>query len=59
MKYTVYFEIFGKKMKASVEADSQEDAKYKIMGKIKWHKFVKDDLPGGDVFENFKNIMGI
>lgn len=34
MLYTVYFEIFGKKMKTKIKADSIKDAKVKIIGKI-------------------------
>jgi hypothetical protein len=33
-KYNVFFEIFGKKMKATVNADSEEQAKYLISGQI-------------------------
>jgi hypothetical protein len=56
MKYTVYFEIGGKKMKTEVEADNEENAKYKIYGKIKFHKVElsnkSDDLFGvfGEIF---------
>ena len=38
MKYTVYFEIYGKKLKATVEASDEKDAKYVIMKKIIFHK---------------------
>ena len=42
MKFTVYFEIGGKKMRTEVEAD-------KIYGKIKFHKVELSDK-GQDMF---------
>ena len=36
--YTVYFEIYGKKMKATIEANSEKEAKELIKNKIKFHK---------------------
>ena len=49
MKYTVYFEIFGKRMKTEVEADTKEGAMYQIYGKIKFHKVELSDK-GQDMF---------
>ena len=57
MKFTVYFEIFGKKLKHTIEATSEEDAKYKIMGKIKWHRIVVEKLDDYDVFESLKDLF--
>lgn len=37
--YTVYFEVFGKKMKTTIWAKSQESAKQQILEKIEFHKF--------------------
>ena len=37
--YIVYFEIFGKKMKTTIEASSEKDAREKIANKIIFHKF--------------------
>ena len=34
-KYTVYFEVFGKKMKTVVSADSPSDAKLMIRKRLK------------------------
>lgn len=36
--YTVYFELFGKKLKTTVLAESEADAKRHIIDKITWHK---------------------
>lgn len=40
--YTVYFEIYGKKMKTKVLAETKKDAENQIKSKIKFHKVVKD-----------------
>ena len=34
MKYQVYFEIGNKKMQMEIKANSVEDAKYRLLGKI-------------------------
>ena len=56
MTYMVYFEIFGKKMRTEVEANSEEDAKYKVYGKVVWHKVVKvQDNTFDSIFGAFDN----
>jgi len=40
MKYTVYFEIYGKKMKTTVEADSKSHAMEIVKSKIKFHDVI-------------------
>lgn len=42
--YTVYFEIYGKKMKAKVKAASPYEAQVKIKDKVVFHKVKKDDM---------------
>lgn len=42
-KYTVYFEIFGKKMKYETTAESMTNAKQKVIDKIIWHKIVNNE----------------
>jgi hypothetical protein len=37
-QFTVYFELFGKKMKTEVFANSESDAKKRISEKIIFHK---------------------
>lgn len=59
MKFTVYFEIFGKKLKTTVDATSEEDAKYKVMGAIRWHKVVPERLGDGDMLNHLKDIFGM
>ena len=59
--YDIYFEIFGKKMKTTLEANSEEDAKYRLMGKIIFHKVVVKHNPfGGDeTLEHLKDLFGM
>jgi hypothetical protein len=52
-EYIVYFEIYGKKMKVRIWANSEEDAKYKVMGKIRFHKVE----PVSTVLDFLKDIM--
>ena len=49
MTYTVYFEIFGKKMRHDVEATSEADAKRKVAERIVYRKVVIDEI-----FKNLK-----
>lgn len=54
MKYEVYFEIFGKKMKTTIEANNPKDAEYLVRGKIIFHKVeIKDDI-----INHFGSIFG-
>ena len=55
MEYTVWFEVYGKKMKTTVIADSESDAKRVILGKVKFHKIEKVD----NVFEKIMNIFNM
>ena len=76
MKYfTVYFEIYGKKLKTQVLARSEEGAKDVVTNKIIFHKVVVDhdmekngkddytkDLFGDgsdDFLKNFCDILGM
>ena len=59
MLYTVYFEIFGKKMKYTVLAKSEEDAKYQIMGKIIWHKVTTENMHESDIVDDLMNMFGM
>ena len=52
-KYTVYFELFGKKMKTDVEARNEEHAKGIVKSKIIFHKVQLNPL------DYLKNMFGI
>lgn len=60
--YDVYFEIFGKKMKATIFAETMTEAKQKVINKIKWHKITKkpqDEFNQSiDMLENIIDILG-
>jgi len=42
MKFDVYFEIYGKKLKVTIEADREIDAKIKVREAIKFFKIVPE-----------------
>ena len=52
--YTIYFEIYDKKMKTTVEALNENDAKAKVKKKINFIKVVENDP-----LDFLKNIFGI
>jgi hypothetical protein len=49
--YIVYFEIFGKKMKTKILAESKEKAEQQVKDKIIFHKVVIDEQ------DDFNKIM--
>lgn len=61
-EYTVYLELFGKKMKTSILAESEEDAKKIVREKIIFHA-VKFDASTthnkmvADLDDLFKNLF--
>ena len=54
IKFTVWFEIFGKKMKTEVYATSVAEAKQKVKDKIIFHK-----IEGYNTLDNLLNIFGM
>lgn len=59
--YHVYFEIYGKKMRATVMANSKEEAENQIKDKITFHKteIAKDDYfnQSLDLLDNIIDIL--
>lgn len=53
-QYTIYFEIFGKKMKTTIYADSIADAKNKLKEKIIFHK-IEENNP----IDFLQNLFGM
>ena len=53
MIYTVYFEIYGKKMKTEIEAKSEAHAKQIIKDMIVFHKVNRED----DILNNLYSIF--
>jgi len=57
-KYKVYFEIYGKKLKTTVEAKTAEQAKGLIRNKIQFnHIAEEDDVNIDDIFQNLLNVL--
>jgi hypothetical protein len=55
-KYTVKFEIFGKKMQTIIEAENQFRADIKLRERLKIYSIVEVTNP---VVEQFKKIFGM
>ena len=59
MKHTVYFEMFGRKMKTTVTSDSVDEAKRIVASKIIFHKVVPEEIFGdSEVFDRLMDIFG-
>ena len=59
MKYTVYFEFFGRRMKHTVEAESEQEAKKIISNKIIFYKVEHPKPHSDEDFLNYlKDILG-
>lgn len=55
MKYSVLFELYGKRMKTEIEAKSPEDAEYQIRGKVKFHQIT----PVPSAVDDLKKFFGM
>jgi len=53
--FTVYLELFGKKMKVVIDAKDKVDARIKVRDSIKFHKV---ELMTDEMFESLKGIFG-
>jgi len=54
--YTIYFSLYGKKMKTTVTADSEEQAKNIVKDKIVFHKITR---PPDQVLKDLMDIFGM
>lgn len=52
-KYKVYFEIYGKKMKTTIEAETAQKAKDLIRSKIQFNHIALDESDDFDFINNF------
>ncbi len=62
-EYIVWFELFGQKMKTTVIATSEKEAKKKVQGRMVFHKVEQkpEDKAFSDImgkFEEISNILG-
>lgn len=55
--FDVWFELYGKKMKTVIKADSMADAQSKIRNSIIFHKTVISE--SDKVVDDLKNIFGM
>ena len=53
--YKIYFQIYGRKMVARVTANSPEEARQIILGKVQFDKVVCEDDP----VEELKEMLGM
>ena len=60
--YDVYFEIYGKRLKTTILAESEEKAKEIVRNKIVFHKVVlkqNDEFNKiDDIFTNIMDVLG-
>jgi len=59
-KYSVYFEIYGKKMKTEAYAETEDLARQSIMSKIIFHKVeLIEDKPKGEynMFDMLNSVI--
>lgn len=57
-KYEIWFELFGKKMKTTIAAISEDQAKSILMSKIIFHKVkVKGDPDSDDILNTLKDMF--
>ena len=58
-EYTVYFELFGKKMKTDVLAESKEHAENIIRNKIVFHKTIQISDGTKQAKQAFDDLLNI
>ena len=58
-EYRIYFEIYGKKMKTTIQARSLSDAKDKLKSKLKILKVEKLPNFTDELAQEFKDFFGI
>jgi hypothetical protein len=51
-EYTLYFSLYGKKMKTTVSASSEQEAKQIVRDKIVFHK-----IETNDIFQDLMDIV--
>ena len=57
--FDVYFELYGKKMKARVMAENENDAKKEVEKKIIFHKVEKPKEEFNESMDIMDNILNI
>lgn len=57
MKYKVKFEFFGKRLQTTIEAKSEADAKYLIMGRVNFIEIVRAKKDDDDEVSRILNMF--
>jgi predicted RNase H-like HicB family nuclease len=57
MKYEVFFEIYGKKMRVKTEAKTKEQAKENVKNAIKFYKVERESSDNTDFVSFFDSIV--
>ena len=58
MKYKIYFEAFGRKLKTTIEADSESEAMHSIRNKIEILRVEKAEDETVDMLRNMFGMGG-
>ncbi len=58
-KYEIFFEIYGKKLKTTIEANSEEKAKEIVKNKIRFDKITELKSKDDDIVDQMLNMFGI
>lgn len=57
-KFSVYFEIYGHKIKANITASSEAEAKRKIVSKLKFNKVVElKDEASDETYKHYDSMV--
>ena len=56
-QYKIYFEFFGRKMKTTITAKNESEAKQILARKIIFHKVEKKEPDGGPVVDFLKGFI--
>ena len=57
--YTIYFEIYGKKMRTTVSAENKEKAKDVVRNKIYFHIVEEIKKPPPDDHDTLNDLFGV
>jgi len=58
-QYNVYFEIYGKKMRTTVYANNEQEAKYAVRAKIKFHAIIEKPTSNSGPEEDIRELLDI
>lgn len=56
-KYTLYFEFYGHKMRTTINAKSENEAKEIVKNNLEFKKVIEEPIEKPDIFEQLQNIV--